>query len=538
MRRKARLVGVLSTILLGLAMPLRAAGTGDEAAEAFNALYAGDLKRVKATREAEDDIELATRLLAAARKVTGQPALVTVLCEQAADLAGAAAAGIPTAIGAMELLAATVPEKAAACAERVVAIRQMQFDGSQGDERAQAADALIGALLAAADAKVQSGALLEAAVLLVRARNAARAVSSPREAELDARARTLTQQIAADLRIKELKALLEKDPQNAGAREGLVRVYLVDLDDPAEAAKHLEGVKDPALLKYVPAAAKGVEAPPELACLELGEWYHDLAAKAPFAARPAMYARAKAYLKRFLKLHRPKDLNRSRATLALEKIEQTAAKLAAATDAISPSRPATSGKGAWIDLLALVDPAKDKVEGTWQRLPGGLAVVQKLRRSRITIPVAPEGSYELQLRFVRTEGGDAISTVLPVGSTKVVLFLSTYAGKAHGLSDIRRAHAISNETTVEPGTIENGQDHSLEVRVELEDDQARIRVGLDARSIIDWKGEQSALAPIAGWDVPQAGCLSVGANGAIMTWQIMRLRMLSGEARLLRPAAR
>lgn len=146
--------------------------------------------------------------------------------------------------------------------------------------------------------------------------------------------------------------------------------------------------------------------------------------------------------------------------------------------------------------------------------------------------MAPEGSYELQLRFVRTEGRDAISTVLPVGQTKVILFLSTYAGQAHGLSSIRRAHAISNESTVKPGTIENDRPHYLQVRVEVEDDKARIRVGLDGRSIIDWRGEQS---PVNGWDVPQEGCLGLGANGAIITWSSMRLRMLSGEARLLRP---
>ena len=530
MFRKAGPFHVLCTVLVVLAMPLRAAET-HEATEALNALYGADLARVRETPDARDDVQLAARLMAAAKKATDQPPFLTVLCEKTADLALAHPAGFATALAAMDLLARTVPAKAADCAVQRVVIRQKQFDASGSSERTNAAEAFIDALLAAADAKIQSGALSEAAVFLVRARNVARNVSSPRQAELETQANTLTQRMATDRKAKGFKALLEKNPQNTAAREGLVRLYLVHLDDPARAAKWLKGVVDKSLLKYVPAAAKGVDAAPEFACLELGEWYRDLGAKAPPQASADMYARARAYLERFLKIYTPEDMNRTRATLALEKIEQAAAKKTTP----SWSRPFGPGKGAWIDLLALVDPAKDAVSSTWRRLPRGLALVERLTRSRITIPVAPEGSYELQLRFVRTQGGDAISTVLPVGQTKVILFLSTYAGQAHGLSDIRRAHAISNESTAKPGTVENGRGHYLQVRVDLEDHQARIRVGLDARSIIDWKGEQSDLAPRKGWDVPQAGCLGLGANGAIITWSSMRLRMLSGKVRLLRP---
>ena len=534
---KACLIGVLCAVLLGFVVPLRAAGA-DEATETFNSLYGADLARVRGTGDTRDDVELAVRLLAAAKRAADQPALVAVLCERACDLALGHPAGYPTALKAMDFLVQTVPERAADCAARTLDIRQRQFDTSRGDARTPAAEALIDALVAAADAKVEAAAPAEAATLLVRARNVARAVSSPRLADLESRAEALTQRMATDHRISDLVALLEKSPGNVAAREELVRLYLVDLDDPAQAAKCLQGAKDTALLKYVPAAAKGVEAAPEFACLELGEWYRDLAPKAPAHARAAMYARANAYLQRFLEIHTPKDLNRTRATLALEKIEQAVARLAPARTAAVPSRPSTSGGGTWMDLLALVDPAKDKVEGSWQRTPGGLAAVQRVRQSRITIPVAPEGSYELQLQFARTEGNDAIATVLPVGSAKVILFLCTYAGKAHGLSDIRRAPAVNNETTVTPGTIENGRDHYLQVRVDLEDAKAQIRVGLDGRSIIDWKGDPSDLSARGGWDVPQAGCLGVGANGAIITWRSARLRMLSGEARLLRPAGR
>jgi len=61
----------------------------DKAAEVFESLYGADVARVTKTRDKTDDVDFAKRLLATARQeAAGKPALVTVLCEKAADLAG------------------------------------------------------------------------------------------------------------------------------------------------------------------------------------------------------------------------------------------------------------------------------------------------------------------------------------------------------------------------------------------------------------------------------------------------------------------
>ena len=119
-------VPVLATLL---ALPLGAvAAEADKAAEAFDAVYGADLKRIKATPDPRDDLDLATRLFAAAKEATGQPEFLTVLCGKAHELASAHPNGYPTAIAAMELLGASVPGKRVWCAERVAEVRQWQFD--------------------------------------------------------------------------------------------------------------------------------------------------------------------------------------------------------------------------------------------------------------------------------------------------------------------------------------------------------------------------------------------------------------------------
>jgi len=324
-----------------------------------------------------------------------------------------------------------------------------------------------------------------------------------------------------------VEALIQRNPENTAAREKLVRLYLVDRDDPAEAARHLQGVKDKSLRKYVPAVAKGVEAAPELACMELGEWYRGLGEVAAPGAQAAMFARAKAYYERFLSLHTPDDLHRTQATLALKEIQAALEK--------SGGPPPKSARGRWIDLLPLADPAKDGVKGNWKRQDSALAIISRTPYGRIMMPVAPEGSYELQVKFIRTSGGECVAVILPVGSARVVLMLSGWHGAASGLDTINGKRAEGNETTVRPGTLVNGREYALHITVVAKGDQAEIAVRLDGKPYTAWRGPQSALSVYSDWDLREPGCLGLGTWKATVVCRSVRLKMLSGEARLLRP---
>jgi hypothetical protein len=62
-------VPVLASLLV---LPLGATGAeANQAAEAFDSVYGADLKRIKATPDPRDDLDLATRLFAAAKEATG-----------------------------------------------------------------------------------------------------------------------------------------------------------------------------------------------------------------------------------------------------------------------------------------------------------------------------------------------------------------------------------------------------------------------------------------------------------------------------------
>ncbi len=342
----ARLVAA-AVLLLGV-IPAFA----DEAADTFNELYGEDLKRVAATPAVADDLALAKQLLEAAGKVTHQPAFLTLLCEKAHELAIKDAAGYPTAKAALELLAANVPEKKVESLQKVAAMYQRPYAAARGDAKAKAGETLIESLKALADAQAEAEDTDGAGATLKQALAVATTIRSESKAALQARLAGLEAQQQMEKQIGALKAKLEKDPQDAASRKEIVRLCLVEMNDPAGAAKFVDETLDEATRKYVPAAAKPVEDAPELACKELGEWYRGLAdqATAP-ASKGVMLERAKAYYERFLDLHKADDLARTGATLMLTKIVGALAKIE------SKSSPSTLtldlGKGVTMKLVRI-----------------------------------------------------------------------------------------------------------------------------------------------------------------------------------------
>jgi len=509
-----------------------------KAEEAFESLYGKDWTRVKSTSDVRDDIELAKKLLAAAKEAKDQPEFLAILCEKACELA-ASPMGYATAAEALELEAAGVPEKASAVAAHLLEIRQKQFDASKGDDRAAAGEALLEAFLPVADAREKVRDAAGAAALLRRALVAATVAKSDRRTEIEARLKTLEQSLRTAREIEDMKRMLEADPNKVAARERLVRLYLVDLDEPAQAAKWVQGVEDTSLRRYVPGAAKPVAEAPEYACLELGEWYRGLAENAPVYAKAAIYGRARAYLERFLETHPTKDLDRTRATVALGKVNESIAKLAAPPPKAAPREkpakpePGTVGPGRWIDLAPLVDPARDVAEGKAERAGAALKIFSAANM-RMTVSLVAQGDYEAEFAFKRTWGPGQVSFTLPVGPADVTLIVGGVAGAFSGLEKINGLGAEKNDTVIRPSKFDNDRLYVVAVRVQTSDGQARIEALLDGSPFVQWSGPVSALS--ASYQVAARGCFGLGCWGAGYTFEKARVRMLSGSTRLLRAA--
>ena len=553
-----------SIITLAFAAPALAAPE-DEALQAFNSLYGEEVKRALATPDAADDAALADKLLEAAKSVSGQPALMAVLCEKAAELGKSNPAGRATAIQSLELLAEKVPDRKAACIEKIAGLRQAAYDAALPDAKAQAGEALIAALLALTDAKTQADDATAASDACRKALALAIALKSDSKASVQAKMEYLAAWQKTAQQVAALKARLQSAPTDAATRAELVKTLLVDLDDPAAAAKFVDTSLDATLQKFVPAAAKGVEQTPELACKELGDWYRGMADQAAGAAKAPLVARARAYYGRFLSLHAAEDLARAQVTLAAKKLDEAPAEVvkadtpkadttakaagtskagaagkAAATGAAATTGAAASAAGdtlaakQWHDVLKYVDTNKDPVFGTmpigWRRDQGTIVCTNSGydSESKITIPVMPQGGYDLQLRLAMGHTHGNAGIYLPVGAGSVMLRLN--GSGPSGLEYVNGRSAYANGTGTST-TFAINRVYTVDVRVTLTGDQAAIVATIDGKPLVNWSGSQSVLSPYNNVDIR---CLGLHAYYTTVTYGSLRMRPAQ-DARIYKP---
>jgi len=315
---------VLTVLLVALAAPLRA----EEPAPSLDPLYGDELRRVAATPAPNDDLALAERFVLIVRRGEAPPKLLAPLCEKAYELAVKDPSGYPTAVAAMRLLGAAVPSKQIQALQWIAAVRQRQYALARGEEKLKAADGLLDAHRETAQAQEATGDADGAAATLRQALTFATTARSDAKAAVQAQLSDLVARRQTAKQLAALKAKWEANPGDAAARKELLRFYLVEMDDPVEAAKLVDESLDPPTRKYVPAAARGLDAAPELACAELGDWYRSLVSQAATpAAKAAVLRRAKGYYERFLTLHATADPQRDASEQALQKVDADLAAL-------------------------------------------------------------------------------------------------------------------------------------------------------------------------------------------------------------------
>jgi hypothetical protein len=230
-----------------------------------------------------------------------------------------------------------------------------------------------------------------------------------------AKVKELTARQAASKKAAALKARLDKDPADAKAAADLIRLLLIEMDQPAAAAEHVDAITDPELKAVASLAAKAAKSPDDLdesEAMMLADWYKSQAASATPAGRAAASRRARACYERFLALHAAEDAQRLAAKLALEELGRAAAPASAGAGV-------KSGRG--VDLLALADPAAHTKHGTWDVDKKGGLVSDASQPAKLVIPFDAPEEYDLRVELTRLRGNDTVFLFLPQGEQRFSL---------------------------------------------------------------------------------------------------------------------
>lgn len=154
-------------------------------------------------------------------------------------------------------------------------------------------------------------------------------------------------------------------------------------------------------------------------------------------------------------------------------------------------------KGEWIDLLKLVDPDKHAINGPWRR-EGNDLIAEPGVDTRIMVPVAVNGSYELNWEFTRLTGSGHLGLSIPTGLGKCFLVLS-HGG--NGMNSIQEINGKDGNDPSHPATahdrsfqMPNRTRHKINVKVQTEGQNVGIAVQLNDRPFLAYQGPIASLS--------------------------------------------
>jgi formylglycine-generating enzyme required for sulfatase activity len=252
-----------------------------------------------------------------------------------------------------------------------------------------------------------------------------------------------------------------------------------------------------------------------------GDAWWDAAEKAAGDDKLGMLRRAQCWYSEALP-----DLN----GLAEAKVEKRLDSLANDAPLASASRESTGGK--WQELLRLVDVNKNAYSGTWRRDGDSIMCDAQRSHCRLLIPMSPNGSYDLEVDFVRGRGGHDSNIALPVGKARCMIVL---VDKACGLDRINDRRYDNNETTTR-FPFKDGLECRLLVTVRITRDSAAITATLNKVKLFDWKGPCSALSLNEDWSFPEPNTIGLAAANSKVVFNHVKIRVATVPAKKLVPS--
>jgi len=400
----------------------------------------------------------------------------------------------------------------------VAALAHLRRDAAHAEVRhmasvtgVQAARPLIDELLRQAEERARDFDFRAAQAACGKAVELAKASASPAEGRVAARLAELGELAKVHEGFARLARRLPASRDDPSTRNRLIRMAVVDLDSPAKAAAYLNAQSGKEWRRYVPLAARDGDGLAEADLLALAKWYRGLAGQADGPGKAAMLRRARRYFGLYV----------ARLRRSIGEMEDASESIADELSRAGVAKP--------IDLLQHLYPKVHRLSGEWV-LSGRTLRVSPAGYARLALPIAPRGDYELTADFVRRSGSGDVNFVLPVGSAGVLLTLDDNEGNS-GLLHVDGRDLMKPNP---PHTLANGKTYRLQATVRRRGDEAAIRITLDGKEYMQWRGPAGSLSVRQNWAVSKKGALGLGAHESAVEFSRVRLRMLSGRAAIVR----
>jgi serine/threonine-protein kinase len=158
-----------------------------------------------------------------------------------------------------------------------------------------------------------------------------------------------------------------------------------------------------------------------------------------------------------------------------------------------PAKTQRSKPAPPVDLLRLIDPARDSVKGRWS-FQGQILLSPREKNSVLQIPYAPPEEYDLEVVAARQEGADMLGVGLVAGGRQFLLHLDGWplsvGGPFSGIDALDHKRALANETTYHGRLLVMGKPTRIICAVR----RKGITASCDGRVIVRWEGDFKRLS--------------------------------------------
>lgn len=174
-----------------------------------------------------------------------------------------------------------------------------------------------------------------------------------------------------------------------------------------------------------------------------------------------------------------------------------------------------------VDVLRLVDPHRDAVEGEW-RMDGASLVADVgktlVRCQRLQLPVQPSEEYDLKLVIERLQGGYCITLGIKLGGKQVRAAVGGWAD-APCLELVEGRQQPIPLRIAKDSEIKVGEKATIQAFVR----KGNLRIAVNSAEIIDWSGDPSSLSVPPQWRVRSEDALFIGGGEARIVFSEIKL---------------
>lgn len=500
----------------------KSAESGVDPNELFEALFAEQIKTVESTRDPRDDAKLAGEMIASTKIASDHPDVLLLICDKVIELGSRHADGYSHVFKAADIASLAIPEKRAEILTEVLPVRHREFDQSDIDQKPQVGATLIDDYLLFVDDRIAQADFTTANRYLLLAISVANVIKSDKRSDIQAKLLEVRNIQRLYNQVEMNERLLASNPDNKVVQEKLMRLHLIDFDQPAKAIPYVKAVGSESEKRLVPLAAQPLSKLSAPDMLALGEYYRSLASDAS-TSKAAMLTRAYHYFSGYI--NAPSDqineLELTKARLFLKMVDDELK-----TMGVFPFKKSILT----YNLLGTGDIAYAQ-RGEWLRKHSSLVHEEKYRQAILPFPRTTKGSYTLSTTLLRPKEGGTTIITFPVGEDNASLVLEW--GTRTGLYTTAgiRSSSLDDEMGTE---FRIPIDRSFEVIIDVtvEPDKAMVKAIADGKLIADYSGPSNQLRSALSYDLhPRA--FSIMARSGPITLEKMELRINDGKLEII-----